>query len=149
MWPLGGNSAVSHGCRWLQISLRRGYGYASGNETVVELGVEVGFKKRKLAKALGSEEEMRKKYGSDMAKVLRNRLVVLKAAPNLAAVPTDRPVRRHLLKGNRAGQFAVDLLHPHRLVFKPNHAPIPRLRDGGIDTERVAAITIIDVVDYH
>lgn len=110
--------------------------------------MEVGFKKRKLAEVLGSDKEMRKKYGR-MAKVLRNRLVVLKAAPSLAAVPTDRPVRRHLLKGNRAGQFAVDLLHPCRLVFKPNHAPIPRLQDGGIDTERVTAITIIDVVDYH
>ena len=83
-----------------------------------------------------------------MAKVLRNRLAVLSAAPNLAVVPTDKPVRRHLLKGNRAGQFAVDLVHPRRLVFKPN-APVPRLRDGGIDTERVTAISIIDVVDYH
>ncbi len=74
---------------------------------------------------------------------------IVQAAPNLAAVPTDKPVRRHLLKGNRAGQFAVDLVHPYRLVFKPNHAPVPLREDGGIDTERVTAITIIDVVDYH
>ena len=84
-----------------------------------------------------------------MAKALRTRLGVLENAPNLAAVPTDKPVRRHQLKANRAGQFAVDLVHPCRLVFKPNHAPIPRRPDGGIDTERVTAITIIDVVDYH
>ena len=110
--------------------------------------MEVEVAERKLAKALNSEPELCKKYGR-MAKALRNRLAVLKAAPNLAAVPTDKPVRRHLLKAGRAGQFAVDLVHPHRLVFKPNHAPIPRLQDGGIDTERVTAITIIDVVDYH
>ena len=142
-WQLG-----SFALQVVAISLWQGYGYASGNETAVERGVEVGFKKRKLAEALGSDEEMLKKYGRRMAEVLRNRLAVLKAAANLAAVPTDRPVRRHLLKANRAGQFAVDLVHPRRLVFRPN-APVPRLQDGGIDTERVTAITIIDVVDYH
>ena len=136
-------------CKWLQSPANTRYGYASGNETAAECGVEVGFKKRSLAEALGSDKEMRKKYGGRMAKVLRNRLAVLSAAPNLAAVPTGKPVRRHLLKANRAGQFAVDLVHPRRLVFKPNHAPVPRLQDGGIDTERVTAITIIDVVDYH
>ena len=109
--------------------------------------VEVG--KRSLAKAVNSERELLKRYGRNMANVLRIRLGVLQAAPNLAAVPTDKPVRRHLLKGNRAGQFAVDLVHPHRLVFKPNHAPIPLREDGGIDTKHVTAITIIDVVDYH
>ena len=111
--------------------------------------MEVGFKKRSLAKAFGSDRDLRKKYGRDMANVLSNRLAILKAAPNLAAVPPDKPVRRHLLKADRAGQFAVDLVHPHRLVFKPDHAPVPRLQDGGIDTERVTAIAIIDVVDYH
>lgn len=34
-------------------------------------------------------------------------------------------------------------------VFKPNHALVPLRPDGGIDMERVTAITIIDVVDYH
>ena len=111
--------------------------------------MEVGFRKRSLAKTLNSERELLKGYGRDMANALRTRLGVLQAAPNLAAVPTGKPVRRHLLKGNRAGQFAVDLVHPYRLVFKPNHAPIPLREDGGIDTKHVTAITIIGVVDYH
>ena len=112
-------------------------------------GVEVEVGKRSLAKALNSERELLKKYGRNMANALRIRLGVLQAAPNLAAVPTDKPVRRHLLGADRAGQFAVDLVHPYRLVFKPNHAPVPLREDGGIDTERVTAITIVDVVDYH
>ena len=123
--------------------------YALGDETVVECGVEVEVSKRSLAKTLNSERELLRKYGRDMARVLQTRLGVLESAPNLAAVPTDKPVRRHLLRANRAGQFAVDLVHPYRLVFKPNHVPIPRRPDGGIDAERVTAITIIDVVDYH
>ena len=39
--------------------------------------------------------------------------------------------------------------HPHRLVFEPNHRPLPRKDGGGIDTEQVTAITILDVIDYH
>ena len=77
------------------------------------------------------------------------RLAVLKNARNLSQVPARRPERRHMLTGNRQGQYAVDLAHPYRLVFVPNHDPVPRLDDGGVDLERVTAITIIEVVDYH
>lgn len=92
---------------------------------------------------------MRKKYGDKMARVIQNRLAGLRNAPNLSTVPTNKPERRHLLKGQRAGQYAVDLVHPYRLVFKPAHAPVPKRPDGGVDTGRVTAITIIEVVDYH
>ena len=37
------------------------------------------------------------------------------------------------MKRNRAGQFALDLVHPQRLVFELAHEPIPHLEDGGID----------------
>ena len=55
----------------------------------------------------------------------------------------------HQLKGNRDEQFAVDLVHPYRLVFEPNHDPLPRKEDGGINLEQVTAIKIMEVVDYH
>ena len=77
------------------------------------------------------------------------RLAVLSAAPTLSMVPTVAPNRRHQLYGNRVGQYAVDLVHPHRLVFTPNHDPIPVKADGGIDMEQVTAITVIEIVDYH
>lgn len=84
-----------------------------------------------------------------MSKVLANRLAVLGSAPNLAAVPTSKPERRHALKGQRASQQAVDLAHPYRLVFTPAHDPLPKRPDGGLDEERVTAIVIMEVVDYH
>ena len=84
-----------------------------------------------------------------MAKVIMMRMAVLKAARSLALVPTTPPDRCHQLSGDRHEQFAVDLVHPHRLVFEPSHQPLPRRSDGGIDTEQVTAITILDVIDYH
>lgn len=84
-----------------------------------------------------------------MARVIMIRLAVLKAARNLGMVPMTPPDRRHQLSANRDEQFAVDLVHPRRLVFEPNHEPLPRRDDGGIDTDQVTAITILDVIDYH
>ena len=43
----------------------------------------------------------------------------------------------------------MDLAHPFRLIFVPNHDPIPLRDDGGIDRDRITAITITEVVDYH
>ena len=111
--------------------------------------MDIDFRTRKLAKILKSADALKKEHGPKMARAIMNRLAVLKAASDLAQVPTTRPDRRHQLHGDRQGQFAVDLVHPRRLVFKPNHEPLPRRDDGGIDTKQVNAITIIGVVDYH
>ena len=84
-----------------------------------------------------------------MASTIERRMAVLSASPTLASVPTTPPERRHALKGERGGQFAVDLVHPFRLVFEPDYTPVPRGAGGGIDMERVTAIRILEVVDYH
>ena len=84
-----------------------------------------------------------------MAQTIRARLGVLKNAKTLSDAPKTRPDRLHQLKGDRDEQFAVDLVHPYRLVFEPNHDPVPRTADGGIDLEQVTAIIVLGVVDYH
>lgn len=111
--------------------------------------MDIAFRTRKLEKTLNSERELRKQYGKHMAEQLKARLAVLKNARTLADVPSSRPDRRHPLRGEREGQHAVDLVHPRRLVFAPNHEPVPKRSDGGIALNRITAITIIEVVDYH
>ena len=64
-------------------------------------------------------------------------------------VPVTPPERRHQLRRDRDEQYAVDLVHPYRLVFEPYHEPLPRRGDGGVDTDLVTAIRIVEVVDYH
>lgn len=77
------------------------------------------------------------------------RIAFLKNAETLSKVPPRPPNRRHQLSGDRDEQFAVDLAHPHRLVFEPNHDPLQRREDGGIDLDRVTAIRVMEVIDYH
>ena len=111
--------------------------------------LEIAFQSRKIEKIFNSESALQRNYGEKMTKKITSRLAVLRAARNLALIPTTPPDRRHQLKGRRTGQFAVDLVHPYRLIFKPNHDPLIRTDDGGIDTMQVTAITIIGVIDYH
>lgn len=59
------------------------------------------------------------------------------------------PGKCHPLRADRAGQFAVSLRGPYRLIFEPDHNPVPRLDNGGIDKSRVTRIRIKEVENYH
>jgi proteic killer suppression protein len=59
------------------------------------------------------------------------------------------PGHCHQLRADRHGEFAVDLWGAYRLVFEPDHDPLPRLPDGGLDRSLVTRIRIKEVVDYH
>ena len=111
--------------------------------------VDITFQTQKLKKIFNSHTKLTKTYNARMARIIAIRLTVLKNAQTLTMVPTIPPLRRHQLKGKRKGQYAIDLVHPYRLIFRPANDPIPYRQDGGIDTDRVTVITILEVVDYH
>ncbi len=108
--------------------------------------MEIGFKDKKLQELCEQESVAQRKWGKNMARKLKARLADLMAAANVSELQAGRP---HPLKGDRAGQFALDLVHPQRLVFEPAHETIPRLEDGGIDWRQVTEIYIIWIGDYH
>ena len=111
--------------------------------------MEITFRTRRLNRTFSSDRELRREYGDAMTKVIVARLRVLRNAPTLTQVPTMPPLRRHILSGERNGQYAIDLTHPYRLIFEPYHNPVPLREDGGVDIDKVTAISIIKVVDYH
>ena len=57
--------------------------------------------------------------------------------------------RPHPLKGNRLGEFALDLDGGRRLVFVPTEIPPPARDDGSIDWHRVTRVRITFIGDYH
>lgn len=92
---------------------------------------------------------MRATFGKALAERLQQRLAELKAADTLDDISRLPPVRCHELSQDRKGQLAVDLVHPKRLIFEPDHNPAPRRADGGLDWSHVTKICVIEVVDYH
>jgi proteic killer suppression protein len=101
-----------------------------------------------LEKSCSDDRQGTKKWGAEQWKVLKVRLVSLRAAPTLADME-GVPGKCHQLHADRSGQFALDLRGPYRLIFEPNHEPIPQLEDGGIDTAEVINIRIEEVDNYH
>jgi proteic killer suppression protein len=76
------------------------------------------------------------------------RLASLLAAENL--VDMDKvPGHCHALTEDRAGQFALDLWGPYRLIFEPANDPVPRTSDQGIDRPQVTQVRILEIADYH
>lgn len=110
----------------------------------------ISFKNKQISKLCNEQREMNKQLEKPTAKKLQQRLLELNAVTTLDQITHLPPPRLHELDGERTGQFAVDLKHPFRLVFVPDHNPVPKKADGGIDRTLVTAIKIIEVgVDYH
>ncbi len=107
-------------------------------------------KTRNLQKICSKENEVVKKLGLKMARKLQQRMMELSAAPCLDDISKLPPPRCHQLKGNRIGQFSVDLEHPYRLIFIPaNDSESEKKKDGSLDLSKIDTIEITDIVDTH
>ena len=111
--------------------------------------MEVTFTNARLHKLCNSAQKLRGKYGPRMADLIQRRLLELADAVTLEDMSAVVGARCHPLKANLKGLFAVDLVHPDRLAFKPAHDPIPVKPDGGINVARVTAIEVVGIGDYH
>jgi plasmid maintenance system killer protein len=111
--------------------------------------LKITFRNRKLEKLCNSAKEMQGKIGTRMAEKLQQRLSELAAAETLDDMRHLPAARCHELTGNLKGRLAVDLVHPHRLMFSPYHDPVPEKDDGGLDWRRVTAVCIVEIDDYH
>ena len=101
-----------------------------------------------LRKMCNSRKTAVRKLGPRCAKLLVTRLADLDAADTLE-VMRKLPGRCHELKEDRAGQLALDLVHPLRLIFEPADDPIPKKPDGGLDWAKVRTVVVVEVGDYH
>lgn len=110
--------------------------------------MNVTFDSAKLAKVMNDDTELQKTYGPEQSRKIRARLDDLRDATSLEEM-RNLPGRCHELTGNRAGQLAIDLKHPHRLIVRPDHDPPPTKDDGGLDWTQVTAVKVLEVVDYH
>ncbi|MEV0269624.1 type II toxin-antitoxin system RelE/ParE family toxin [Hamadaea sp. NPDC050747] len=110
--------------------------------------IDVSWASGKLARSCSSDSLGKREFGEAQWQVIKRRLAVLRAAPTVADLVAV-PGRFHVLTGDRAGCFALDLRGPYRLIFSADHQPIPTLSDGGIDLSQVNKVMIEEVVNYH
>jgi proteic killer suppression protein len=111
--------------------------------------VDIYFKKTKFQKHSQTIAGAQREWGERRGKLIRRRLDELAAATNLEMIRNLPGARCHELTGNLKGTLAVDLDHPYRLLFIPEHDPMPQKPDGGLDWTQVTAITVLEITDYH
>ena len=110
--------------------------------------MKIYFQSKKLQRQCSEEREMKKTFGEQFIKKLKQRLWELSQADSLLDVSYLPPPRCHELI-NRKGVFSVDLEHPYRLLFSPKNTPYPLLEDGGIDRELIEDIVVLAIEDTH
>lgn len=98
--------------------------------------MEVTYKSQKLEKCCTDARVAEKTYGREMAAKIHQRIDEISAADNVEMLVQNRLGRCHALTQNRKGQYAMDLVHPYRLVFE---------KKGN----EIQIANILEIVDYH
>ena len=111
--------------------------------------MEITFRTKRVQNDCSTLSRAKRRWGTQRGELVVRRLAELRASRTLAIVQKLPQARCHQLGQNRKGQFAIDLGHPFRLIFRPTNDPLPQTDDGSIDLARVTAIQILEVVDYH
>ena len=98
--------------------------------------MKIEYKNSKIERVCTNAYEAERKYGKEMAEKIWLRIDQMKAAFSVEMMIKFKLGRCHSLKGKRKNQYAVDLVHPFRLVFE---------KKGN----EVQIVNIIEIVDYH
>lgn len=98
--------------------------------------MDITYRNRKMEKACTDAKTAEKTYGREMADKIHQRIDEITAADTVEMMIKYHIGRCHPLAQNRKGQYAVDLVHPYRLVFEKNGTEIQ-------------IVNILEIVDYH
>lgn len=107
--------------------------------------MKVKYRTKKLKKQCEDPKRAQKDYGAAIGNKLTQRIGELIAATSLLDIRNIPSARLHRLQGTRANEYAVDLVHPFRLVFKP----ILQENVDITELERIQVVRIEEVTNYH
>lgn len=98
--------------------------------------MEITYRNKKLERVCTIAEVAQRTYGEVTANKIHQRIGEIGAAESVEFMIRFRIGRCHSLAGDRKGCYAVDLVHPLRLVFS-------------ISGKQVEIANIEEIVDYH
>lgn len=98
--------------------------------------MKIEYKTKSIEKVCEDASAAERKYGSQMAEKIQLRIDQIRSADSVEQMIQYKIGRCHPLHQNRKTQYAVDLVHPQRLVFE---------KKG----DEIQIANIIEIVDYH
>lgn len=96
----------------------------------------IEYNSKSIEKVCTNASAAVKKHGQAMADKINQRIDEITAADSVEEMIQYKIGRCHPLQNNRKSQYAVDLVHPYRLVFE---------KKGN----QINIVNIIEIVDYH
>ena len=98
--------------------------------------MDITYKNRKIEKICTDAKTAERTYGRGMGDRIHQRIDEIDAADTVEMMVQFHIGRCHPLTQNRRGQYAMDLVHPYRLVFEKNG-------------DEIQIANILEIVDYH
>ena len=98
--------------------------------------MDITYASKKIEKVCTDAEIAERAYGRKMAEKIHQRMDELTAADTVEMMIRYHIGRCHPLSQNRKGQYAMDLVHPYRLVFE---------KRGDV----IQIANVLEIVDYH
>ncbi len=98
--------------------------------------MDITYKNNKLQKVCTDGKVAERSYGKEMAEKIQMRIDEIEAADTIEMMIQFHIGRCHSLTNNRKGLYAVDLVHPYRLVFEKHG-------------NEIQIAHILEIVDYH
>lgn len=98
--------------------------------------MKVTFKNKRMERICTQNEIAIRKFGLNMSEKIEQRISELIAFKTVDQLILYSLGHCHQLKGNRKGQYAIDLVQPYRLIFMK-------------EDSKIEIIQIIEIVDYH
>ena len=98
--------------------------------------LEVTYKTNKIKKVCTDAKVSHRTYGNEMSEKIQMRIAEIEAADTVEEMIKFHIGRCHPLTNNRKGQYAVDLVHPYRMVFEKHG-------------NKIQVAHIMEIVDYH
>ena len=98
--------------------------------------MQIEYNDRSIRKVCTDASYAEKKYGIQMAEKISLRIDQITATESVEEMIRHHIGRCHKLVGDRKEQYAVDLVHPKRLIFE---------KKGN----EIHIVNIVEIVDYH
>ena len=80
--------------------------------------MEIEYRTKKLERICTDAFVAKKEYSIEMAERIQMRIDQIRSSESIEFMVKFKIGRCHVLKGNRAGQYAIDLIQPYRLIFE-------------------------------
>lgn len=98
--------------------------------------LDITYSNNKIKKICTDGKVAERIYGIEMAHKIHQRIDEISAADTVEMMIKYHIGRCHPLSYDRKGQYALDLVHPYRLVFEKNG-------------NKIQVANILEIVDYH